>query len=86
MNVPELSQLVLDPEDMDKVNLQLLVAQHFKEADPIWAAIKVQIGRVLHPFGVHTWVRWLHYDLATDRVIDMNGVICQWCTKARRNR
>lgn len=46
-----------------------------------WA--KLWLGRFLHPVGVHTWVRWMHYDKASDRVLDMNGEVCQFCPKAR---
>lgn len=85
MNATELSQIVIDPEDRT-TDLLLRLAPQADQQDRIWPLAKVLVGRFLHPFGVHTWVRWRHYDKASDQVLDMPGVVCQWCPKARYNR
>lgn len=82
MNVTELSQIVVDPDDKSTAVLLKLAAEA-DQHDPLWALFKVTLGKFLHPLGVHTWVRWRHYDAASDRVIDMPGVVCQWCPKAK---
>lgn len=82
MNATELSQIVVDPDDKTP-SLIIKLAAEAESNDPLWPSIKVRIGQILHPFGVHTWVRWRHYDAASGKVIDMNGVICQFCSKAR---
>jgi hypothetical protein len=82
MNATELSQIVVDPDDKT-VDLMLRLAGECDGTDPLWPTIKVTIGRVLHPLGIHTWVRWRHYDKMSDKVIDMNGEVCTWCPRAR---
>lgn len=84
MNATELSQIVVDPEDRSTALFLRLSAEADRD-DPLWPTVKLLIGRLLHRFGVHTWVRWRHYDAVSDQVIDMNGVVCQWCPKAKLN-
>jgi len=81
MNATELSQIVIDPEDRSAA-LLLQLAAEADQHDPLWPLIKVHVGKLLHPLGVHTWVRWRHYDAASGQVIEMGGVVCQWCPKA----
>jgi hypothetical protein len=82
MNATELSQIVVDPEDKS-TDLLLKLSYETDTKDPLWPTIKVWIGKSLHPLGIHTWVRWRHYDKASDQVIDMNGVVCCFCSKAQ---
>lgn len=81
MNVTELSQIVVDPDDKTP-QLQLRLAAEV-EPDPFWPLVKVKIGEFLHPLGIHTWVTWRHYDAQSDKVLDMGGVVCQFCPKAQ---
>lgn len=83
MNATELSQIVVDPEDKTVALMLRLAAETNDTPDPLWPSIKVQVGKHLHRLGIHTWVRWRHYDAVSDTIIDMNGEVCQWCPKAR---
>lgn len=47
-----------------------------------WTKVRIVIAHVLHPVGVHFWVRWVSYDAATDRLID-TGMTCRFCPLAR---
>lgn len=85
MNAPEFAQVVVDPEDKTAA-LMLRLIEEVKDDDdgkPRWAWAKLFIGKWVHALGIHTWVRWRHYDRASDSIIDMNGKVCQWCSKAR---
>jgi len=83
MNATELSQIVVAPEDRTD-EVQALLEEAAKDwPEPFWPNTKTIIGRVLHPFGVHTWVRWKQYDPQSKQVLDMNGKVCCWCPKAK---
>lgn len=85
MNVTEYSQIVVDPPDASDELIELLtLLDDGPTPDPVWPRVKLIIGRILHPFGIHTWVRWRYYDPTIDRIIDMNGVVCQYCPKAHQ--
>lgn len=47
------------------------------------ARARLLLGRLLHPFGKHTWMRWMTYDEASDRILDTGGQICEFCPRAR---
>jgi len=83
MNATELSQIVVDPKDRTDEIMEVLADAGDQGPDPFRSKVKLLIGRALHPFGIHTWVRFLYYDAASMRVMDMNGEVCTWCPKAR---
>jgi hypothetical protein len=84
MNVTELTQVQVDPED-HTVGLMFRLAQEYGEPDlSRRQTLKLYFGRyILHRLGTHTWVRWLHYDRSSERVIDTGGRVCAFCTKGR---
>ena len=45
--------------------------------------VKLLLGRLVHPLGRHTWLRWMTYDEVSDRILDTGGQICEFCPKAR---
>jgi len=83
MNATEFSQIVISPDDATDELLELLeLLDDAPTPTPFWPRVKVALGWALHPFGVHTWVRWRHYDPVIDRVVEMPGVVCQFCGHA----
>ena len=82
MNATETYQIQVDPDD----NIPGLEAELYGLDDErlgTWTQLKLAGGRFLHRFGFHTWVTWYHWDAASKRVLDMKGVICAYCSKAK---
>lgn len=71
MNVTEVEQVVVDPS-VEEVPVSTIQISH-----KTW--LKLKVGRMLHPFGIHTWVRWKQWDPASQRAIDTGGRVCEFC-------
>ena len=82
MNATETYQIQVDPDDADP-DLEHELLELDDEEVSTWTQLKLSAGRFLHRFGFHTWVTWYHWDAASKRVLDMKGVICAYCTKAK---
>jgi len=82
MNATETYQIQVDPDDETPSLRNELIELEDEDAHG-WTAVKLWAGGFLHRFGVHTWVTWYHWDAASQRLIDMDGVICSFCPKAR---
>lgn len=86
MNVTEITKIQVAPEQED---LKPQVARAADRQGLLFTTVSVQLrvklalGRILHPLGVHTWARWMQYDDTSDRVIDTGGFICEFCPLAR---
>lgn len=71
---------------MDQVHLipkieKLLVAEGLPELG--WRlAATLWLFKVIHPLGIHYWVKWRQYDEASDRLLHM-GLVCRYCPKGR---
>ena len=89
MNVFELSQIVNHPDEATDEFLELMRRAADRTPDPyigVWLGMKLHAGALLHPLGLHTWVRWMTYDQPSDRVIDTGGMVCAYCSVAKRVR
>ena len=85
MRISGYSQIVVDPSagvDHEKV-LESADRQNFGYAvlGPI-SMIKLRVSRYLHPL-IHTWVDWLQYDPASDKVLETGMEVCLYCSKGR---
>lgn len=86
MNATEISQVVHDPRHPDQsaelmARLRALADQEPKMS--FWTHLKLDLGELLHPLGVHTWVRHKTLDHASDTLVDV-GIVCWFCTKGKR--
>jgi len=85
MNVTEFSQVVREPGDEQWTEEIYHRVGELLDQEP-WTKevyIKLTIGRILHPFGIHSWVRHKRYDFASMKLIDV-GRVCWFCPRAYR--
>lgn len=53
------------------------------QVDVPWRVFgKVVLARLIHPFGVHLFINWRQYDVASDRLMTM-GLVCRFCPVGR---
>ena len=84
MNATEVSQIVHDPRHPDQSEELLGRLRKLADSEPpirLKSHFKLSLGEVLHPLGVHTWVR--HKTLDSDHLIDV-GLVCWFCPKGKR--
>ena len=85
MNVTETSQVVRSPDEDVSAAIEERVLSLLEQEPPITlrVALKLRFGRMLHIGGIHTWVRHMRYDDASDRLIDV-GLVCWFCSRGKR--
>jgi hypothetical protein len=76
MTTRELAQTVLPPDASDELEA---AAEALNEEVPLtWQLwIKLKIDGVLHPFGIHHFVRLREYDVNSDRLIETGALVCR---------
>jgi len=85
MKVDEFDQLVVHPNQTEgdlrnAIDTWLEANPH--RGIPLRAKIKLTIGLIVHPFGIHTWTRWRQWDSISLRFLDV-GRKCRFCPKGR---
>lgn len=83
MNATETSQIVHDPDASDALIIRIGELVYDEPQMSRRTELKITLGRILHPFGIHTWVRHKRYDETSDRLVDV-GLVCWHCPLGRR--
>ena len=88
MNATEAAQIIVDPEDRTDdfiARIENAAARSGKMYSIVGLSTKLKLmaGRFLHPLRIHTWVRWLQYDSASERVIETGMYVCFYCTRGK---
>lgn len=80
MNVTEVDQIVVPP-DLKYDEARIRAADGGPKRIRLRTWLKLKVGRIVHPFGIHTWVRWKTWDPASERIIDTGGRVCEFCAQ-----
>ena len=85
MNATETSQVVRSPDETMTAAIEERILDLIEEQAPLTGrtSIKLRIGQLLHLLSIHTWVRHMRYDDASDKLVDV-GMVCWFCSRGKR--
>jgi hypothetical protein len=89
VNVTEVNKIVVEPSKrhlLERITAAAIRQKVFYQTIGLTQRLKLTLGQIVHPLGIHTWVSWKSYDEGSDRIIDTGGKICEFCPKARLGR